>query len=47
MSVLWCRFERIAQVVPQLDVAGKYKRILAKYHEEIDKVGGRLRLGGY
>ncbi|XP_068204591.1 dynein axonemal heavy chain 5-like [Palaemon carinicauda] len=32
------RFEKIASVVPQLDVEGKYKRIIAKFHQEIDKV---------
>ena len=32
------RFEKIAAVVPQLDVEGKYKRILARFHQEIEKV---------
>ena len=32
------RFEKIAKVVPQLDVEGKYKRILARFHQEIEKV---------
>ncbi|XP_064087416.1 LOW QUALITY PROTEIN: dynein axonemal heavy chain 5-like [Macrobrachium nipponense] len=32
------RFEKIAEVVPQLDVDGKYKRILGRYHQELEKV---------
>ncbi|XP_063608047.1 dynein axonemal heavy chain 5-like, partial [Penaeus indicus] len=32
------RFERIGEVVPQLDVTGKYKRILARFHQELEKV---------
>ncbi|KAK7065930.1 hypothetical protein SK128_009303, partial [Halocaridina rubra] len=30
-------FEKIAEVVPQLDVDGKYKRILARFHQEVEK----------
>ncbi|ROT80144.1 hypothetical protein C7M84_001143 [Penaeus vannamei] len=32
------RFERIAEVVPNLDVEGKLKRILARFHQELEKV---------
>ncbi|KAK3864739.1 hypothetical protein Pcinc_029599 [Petrolisthes cinctipes] len=32
------RFEKIAEVVPQLDVEGKYKRILGRFMQEIEKV---------
>lgn len=32
------RFEKIAVVVPQLDVEGKYRRILARFHQELEKV---------
>lgn len=37
-NVNYCRFERIAEVVPNLDVEGKLKRILARFHQELEKV---------
>lgn len=32
------RFEKIAEVVPNLDVDGKHRRILARFHQEVDRV---------
>ncbi|KAF2364961.1 Dynein heavy chain domain-1 [Trinorchestia longiramus] len=32
------RFEKIAEVVPNLDVEGKHKKILSCFHQEIDRV---------
>lgn len=38
MSYLPSRYEKIAEVVPQLDVEGKYRRILVRFHQELEKV---------